>query len=135
MYGPQKIYVFDYGAKNIPKSGRGEDTFYVNDNMLIVCDGVGSWKDKGYNAGKYAMTLITHMVDLYLAHTEFFTENPKTLIEKGVSLTKEIGSTTVTVLTLHPYTGQMKAAHLGDSVYKLFRKNGEGGSTIIYQGT
>lgn len=43
-------------------------------------------------------------------------------------MTEERGSSTLTLLTLHPHTGTVRTFHVGDSVYGIFGRNG---STMI----
>lgn len=54
-----------------------------------------------------------------------YIDNPKKLIKDAVELNKEVGSTTVCLLTLHPNTGVMKAYYLGDSVYAIIDPTSE----------
>lgn len=58
----------------------------------------------------------------------YFIEKPQELAIKIVQSNQEKGSSTLTILTLHPYTGMLRSYHVGDSVFGLFRKNG---ATII----
>jgi hypothetical protein len=39
-------------------------------------------------------------------------------------MTEEQGSSTLTILTLHPLTGTVRSFHVGDSVFGVFRANG-----------
>lgn len=42
----------------------GEDAVFVSKNVLVVADGVGSWKDWGVDPGIYSKKLIENVSDL-----------------------------------------------------------------------
>jgi len=39
-------------------------------------------------------------------------------------MTEEKGSSTLSILTLHPKTGILRSFHVGDSIYGVFKKDG-----------
>lgn len=54
---------------------------------MAVCDGVGSWKQLGVDAGAYALALVKNIRQLYSKNSLFYIEDPKALIKEAVSLT------------------------------------------------
>jgi hypothetical protein len=58
----------------------------------------------------------------------YYIENPQQLAISIVQKNGEKGSSTLSILTLNPYTGLLKSYHIGDSVFGLFKKNG---STVV----
>lgn len=47
------------------------------------------------------------------------------LIEEAVKENNKKGTSTISVVTLHPQTGMLHAAYLGDSVYKVYKRAGK----------
>ena len=41
-----------------------------------------------------------------------------------MQLTEEKGSSTLSILTLHPQTGVLRSFYVGDSIYGIFKRNG-----------
>lgn len=70
-------YRFECSGKNIPKSGHGEDAFFFSPNLIVVCDGVGSWSQMGIDAGKYAGMLRDNMAAVYEQNRYHYIKNPK----------------------------------------------------------
>lgn len=50
-----------------------------------------------------------------------YIEEPKKLIGDAVRQNKEVGTTTICVLSLEGKTGLLRAAYLGDSVFTVYR--------------
>jgi protein phosphatase PTC7 len=100
----------------------GEDAVFVSKNILVVADGVGSWKDFGVDPGIYSKTLIHIISDLVQDEEKrnYYIENPQKLAAAAVNLNKAQGSTTLSIITLHPRTGILKTYHIGDSIYGIF---------------
>ena len=52
-----KLY-FQYAERNIPHSEKvekgGEDAWLVDEDFMVVADGVGGWADEGVDAGLYS---------------------------------------------------------------------------------
>ena len=124
-YSPQ--YRFKYNSHLIPhpsKAGKGgEDALFADDNLLVVADGVGGWAAHGIDPGLYSKKLCRLIEDIYMKNKQEYFDNPGALIPKAVQLNKETGTTTVCILALHPITGKLSAAYIGDSVFSLYRKD------------
>lgn len=53
----QRMY-FRYGSSNIPhfkkREKGGEDAWFVEEDMMVVADGVGGWEAHGYDSGLFS---------------------------------------------------------------------------------
>ena len=94
--------------------------------MLAVADGVSGWSQYGIDAGIYARKLISN-ISLLLQGEKllYFIEHPDKLALSAVQMTEEKGSSTISILTLHPATGILRSFHVGDSIYGVFKKEGD----------
>ncbi|KAI4333551.1 hypothetical protein L6164_018340 [Bauhinia variegata] len=93
--------------------------------------GVGGWSSKGVDAGIYARELIANCASA-MDNQSKGNVNPKKVLEEAYLKTKARGSSTACILTL---TDQriLKAAHVGDSGFWLFRNNMIVGQSQIQQ--
>jgi protein phosphatase PTC7 len=90
-----------------------------------VADGVGGWADLGVDPGLYSKKLCSIMKELFSSCSHKYIANPQLLIEEAVRKNTETGTSTISVVTLDPSTGQLRTAYLGDSVFSVFRNNKE----------
>jgi hypothetical protein len=44
---------------------------------------------------------------------------------KAVQQVEEKGSSTLSIITVHPRSGVLRTFHVGDSVYGIFKRNGQ----------
>ena len=44
---------------------------------------------------------------------------------KAVQLVEEKGSSTLSIITVHPHTGVVRSFYVGDSIYGIFKRNGQ----------
>lgn len=93
---------------------------------MVVADGVGSWKDFGVDPGIYSKKLIENVADLIQDEEKrnYYIDNPQKLACAAVNLNKFQGSSTLSIITLHPTTGLLRTYHIGDSVYGIFHSTG-----------
>ena len=85
------------------KAGKGgEDALFVDDNLLVVADGVGGWAQYGVDPGIFSSRLCKIIGELYDKEKERYYENPGSLIPQAVKLNKETGTSTICILALHP---------------------------------
>lgn len=90
-----------------------------------MADGVSGWSKMGVDSGIYSRKLLTYIKDLIEgSHYLYYIEHPDELALKAVQMTEERGSSTLTLLTLHPHTGTLRSFHVGDSVFGIFHRNG-----------
>lgn len=119
------VYRFDFGKAEIPHPDKaykgGEDACYAGDNIIVVADGVGGWAERGVDAGLYSKRLCQLVRDNFYSKPYFYVTNPRQLLIDSVASNAEVGTATITVLTLEPSTGLLHAAYLGDSVFASFR--------------
>lgn len=122
-------YYFNHAHYIVPHPEKahkgGEDAVYTSDNVLLVADGVGGWAESGVDPALYSKKLAAIVGELLAKESLRYIENPKQLIKEAVELNKEVGSTTVCVLTLHPQLGSLNAYYLGDSVYSIINPTNE----------
>lgn len=100
----------------------GEDALYTSENVLVVADGVGGWADQGVDPGLYSKKLCSIIGSKIDKSLDEYVSNPQKLLSQAVAENKEIGSTTVCILSLHPSTGKLLVYYLGDSVYGFFKQ-------------
>lgn len=94
--------------------------------MIVIADGVGGWIKHGIDSGEYARKLIAIIKELLEKDKElYFIERPEELAIRAVQRNEEKGSATLSILTLHPGTGMVRSYHIGDSIFGLFKHNGE----------
>jgi len=94
---------------------RGQDAYAISDSMLVVADGVGSWDDRGVNAGIWSHMLVSEIIlsDPDIPDTETLLE----ILRHSVARTRAPGTSTLTLLAMDPSTGTAIAYNLGDSVW------------------
>lgn len=99
-------YRLRYGSYMIPHPDKvakgGEDACYASDNLIAVADGVGGWADHGIDPGLYSKKLIELMKEMFnnpLAQKTYI-NSPQSLIGDAVKKNKEVGTTTICVLSL-----------------------------------
>lgn len=55
---PDDRLYFRFGSSNIPhfkkREKGGEDAWYVQEDMMVVADGVGGWEAHGYDSGLFS---------------------------------------------------------------------------------
>lgn len=130
---------FEHSASNIPsdekKDKGGEDSWYVNDYLLSVADGVGGWNLQGVDPAKYSRKLEAN-VKLYFARDESgYRANPKRLMEIAAQNDKETGSSTFVIATIDPEEPKLRVGFLGDSGYMIVRRNAAGVAEVNYRST
>lgn len=83
---------------------------------------MGGWADHGVDPGLYSKKLCKIIGEKINQQFDHYINDPQQLLIDSWKLNKEIGSTTVCMMGLHPETGKIKAYYLGDSVYGIFKK-------------
>ena len=115
-----------WAAKNIPRSDKtadgGDDGWFILDTLSAagVADGVGSWRGKGINAGKYARQLMTR------CKNEMTLQGPvanpyKSLKAAFAKPTKLLGSTTA--LIVRGDSNKLYVCQVGDSGLIVIRNS------------
>lgn len=99
---------------------------FVSKNILAVADGVGSWKDFDIDPGIYSKKLIQNISALINEEEKrsFYIDNPQKLACAAVNMNKAQGSSTLSIVTLHPCSGLVRTYHIGDSIYGIFHESG-----------
>lgn len=99
-------YKFNYGSHMIPHPEKaykgGEDAMYTSDNILVVADGVGGWADQGVDPGLYSKKLCQIIGRKVEKSLNEYINDPQKLLGEAVKENKEVGSTTVCILSLNP---------------------------------
>ncbi|XP_074348743.1 putative protein phosphatase 2C 80 isoform X2 [Apium graveolens] len=98
----------------------GEDAHFicVNEQVIGVADGVGSWADVGVNAGLYARELMSNSVGAILNEPEDGID-PARVLTRAHSATKAKGSSTACIICLKEEG--IHAINLGDSGFIIVR--------------
>ena len=79
----------------------GEDAHFISidEHVIGVADGVGSWADQGVDAGLYAKELMRNSMNAIKDEPEG-TIDPTRVLEKAYMSTKARGSSTACIITL-----------------------------------
>lgn len=125
----EKRYEFKLGWGCAPHPDKvwkgGEDALFVSKNIMIVADGVGGWSRLGIDSGAYSRRLISAVRETLESEKElYYIERPAELALMAVQKNEEKGSATLTIITLHPFTGLLRSYHIGDSVFGIFSPTG-----------
>ena len=98
-------YAFKYSQYMLPRMDKkekgGQDAILALENVLVVADGVGGWADQGIDPGLFSKQLITNIKQQLILSKEYYIEKPKKLFISAVYQTKNLGSSTLSILTLH----------------------------------
>ncbi|KAI9121289.1 hypothetical protein K1719_008322 [Acacia pycnantha] len=141
-YSAQKLKIsdpspnlkMDVGAVYYPKPNcqnpLGEDSYFICSelNTVGVADGVGSWSEKGIDAGQYARELMQNACVSTLQQLKG-SINSRTILNEAFRHTKSEGSSTACIATLKQTRGDnpneqyysLHAVNVGDSGFMLFR--------------
>lgn len=112
------------GFCNIPRDDKvddgGDDAWFIASSdvsAIGICDGVGSWRDKGIIAGVYARSIMRLCEK---AFEEKKMKNPLKAIDYAYEGTDEEGSTTVVLAKLE--ADRLYYLNLGDSKLAIVRE-------------
>lgn len=126
------LLVFDSACSMKPLSGKknpmGEDSPYDDFNLLIVSDGVGGWGRQGVDVSLYSYNLTALARDNFYLDVRKYSRKPKKLLIKAASLNKNLGSSTMVIVTL--WKRKLRASFIGDSQFLLLRRGPEGFKAI-----
>ncbi|XP_073284898.1 probable protein phosphatase 2C 80 isoform X2 [Primulina huaijiensis] len=120
------------GAFYIPKergsNPRGDDAHFIFEEKqtIGVADGVGSWSEKGVDAGEYARKLMSNffvVLGNYPIEESNHNFNLKHILNEAYLKTKVPGSSTACILTLK--NNSLHAVNVGDSGFLLLRDGEE----------
>jgi len=100
----------------------GEDALYASRQVMAVADGVGGWTEMGIDPAKYSRKLCTNIQALTTANTQGYLKTPLKLLTESWQNNKEVGSSTLVVVTLPPDEAKIYASYVGDSGYTILRK-------------
>jgi protein phosphatase PTC7 len=97
----------------------GEDAYYVDDQMLVVLDGVGGWGNSGIDPGLFSKQLA-----LLIAEEARLKPNAtlKEVLVEAVKRTTHTGSSTAVLARIDKEERDLlRTTNLGDSGYAIFR--------------
>lgn len=103
-----------------PGKKRGEDAYLITSDMLSVADGVGGWTLQGIDPSKYAWELMKNITDTEKA-MKSERSSMKILTQAAKNCTN-IGSSTCSLVLLHPTAGSLDTLNIGDSGFFIYRK-------------
>ena len=105
----------------------GEDAWFIKPDVdgggvIGVADGVGGFGDQGVDPGLYARVLAFECLKAHQVSTNplFGGSDPKAMILQAQKETKLPGASTLCVVEIDK-SGQLRAANVGDSGFKLIR--------------
>lgn len=114
---------FRYGSSNIPHPQKrykgGEDAWFVEEDLMVVADGVGGWEAHGIDSGLFSKQLVKDIKQIF--------DNDKRVplkevLRKSVARNNNIGSSTVTMATFDLNRPDViLTTNLGDSGYIIIR--------------
>lgn len=126
-------YNFNCGIHLRPLAGKinpkGEDSGHCDQQLLVVADGIGSWKNFGVDSSIYSQGLVTGIKNLFARNTRLYTSQPGDLVKAARTTVSAPGSSTVVLATLSGNT--LRVVYLGDSDYLILRKNGKYYETVF----
>lgn len=114
----------------------GEDAFFLSDHSLGVADGVGEWAAMGVNPRDFADELMNGSS----AHLTHLATNPQEdevtgkelaqarahdSLKEAFKAAKSYGSATAILVTLDAAEQSIGVANVGDSSFRLLRRNGK----------
>lgn len=111
----------------------GEDANFSNEHCIAVADGVGGWNEQGIDPSRYSRRLMKELSSALYMDTQKYTEDPKQLAVIAASRNKEIGTSTLVIVTLDNKQGVLRSANIGDSGYMILRKNAAGKFDLVYR--
>ena len=118
---------FDFGARMIPHPEKahkgGEDAYFSNEKLLVVCDGVGGWATQGIDPADYSRGLAKNVEKNFFKSKE--PENLKDVLILANEQTKVVGSSTCVFAAIDPKEEIVNTCNLGDSSYLWLRKSGD----------
>lgn len=111
-------------SKPLPSKAEtgGEDACLIGDQFLIVADGVGGWREKGIDSGKYARELCDRAAKIFRSSQKFYVHHPKKVLMNAANETKSEGSATCCILIIDPTQAILRSAYIGDCGYMILRK-------------
>ena len=114
----------------------GEDAWFIKPDVdgggvIGVADGVGGFGDQGVDPGLYARVLAFECLKAHQVSTNplFGGSDPKAMILQAQKETKLPGASTLCVVEIDK-SGQLRAANVGDSGFKLIR-----GGEVVFEST
>jgi len=114
------------GAANKPHNDKvsdgGDDAWFITNsvvNAVGVADGVGSWRNRGINAGECARELMELSRSQFNEHLNI---KPQSVLDIVIPQLRQSGSTTVLLAQLSD-EGYLEIAQIGDSDLVVFRRN------------
>mmetsp|Transcript_180 Transcript_180/g.391 ORF Transcript_180/g.391 Transcript_180/m.391 type:complete len:312 (-) Transcript_180:730-1665(-) len=117
----RKKLVLKCGAHMIPdsrKGDQGEDAWFIQDSAAGVFDGVGGWRKKGVDPGKYSRALRDGSVQYIKEHG---VGDLKLALKHAVEGNPNLGSSTACLAAM-PQSPSLQVLNLGDSGLIQFRK-------------
>lgn len=113
-----------WAASNIPRTDKvadgGDDAWFISDSTdsAGVSDGVGRWRAKGINAGKFARMLMVRCKKSMEAHKN--SANPYMALKEAYAKKgKVLGS--ATALVVRGFDNKLYACQVGDSTLVIIR--------------
>lgn len=106
-----------------PGKKSGEDAYLITSNMLSIADGVGGWTGTGVDPAKYAWELMKNVADTEKAMKS--KRSSMEILTKAEKKCKNTGTSTCSLVLLHPTIGSLDALNIGDSGFFLYRKTGK----------
>lgn len=89
--------------------------------MLAVADGVGGWNKRGVDPSIFSNELIKNVRKYWEKNMNRQIVDPKQLIKSASKDTKNIGSSTLVLVTIDPKQALLRSAYIGDSGYVIYR--------------
>ncbi|OMJ78929.1 hypothetical protein SteCoe_21149 [Stentor coeruleus] len=127
MLGLRRYFANSFTAGFYSSMGPGkkqsEDAYLITSDMLSVADGVGGWISYGVDPSKYAWELMKNIADTEKA---LKSERLSTkILTQAANDCKIRGSSTCSLILLHPTLGSLDTLNIGDSGFFIYRKTGK----------
>lgn len=96
----------------------GEDAYVVNDQLLVVLDGVGGWATKGVDPGLMSKELARNIKSLFEQNPH---ETLKNILVEAVKKQTHTGSSTAVLATFDKDQHNLiRTTNLGDCAYLIY---------------
>lgn len=111
-----------WSLKSTADSPHIEDAYLVSSKLLSICDGLGTWKTRSIDSGKFSWQLVSNIEKAhnFLSGEEKY--QPNAILRNAVKETTEVGSSTCILVTIHPEKSEISCGCIGDSGMMILRK-------------
>ena len=123
------VYSLEVGSSRIVHPMRtmsdGTDRMLVTPNLLAIADHGNGQLNNAFSDDPnpyYSEKLLKVIESFYINEPIKYIENPTKLVAEAVESIKQSGACTLTLVLVHPETGEVSFYYIGDSLYGIFKE-------------